>query len=328
MERVQVTVTGAAGQIAYSLLFRLASGEVFGDNVQVDLKLLEIPEAVKGAEGVAMELDDCAFPTLGTVDCFSEATKAFADTDWALMIGSSPRLKGMARSDLLLANGPIFVEQGKALLKASSKVMVCVVGNPCNTNALIALKNAQDIPKERFSAMTALDENRAKIQIAKKLKVNVKDIEALTIWGNHSSTMFPDFENAKVKGQRIIDIFPERAWYEQQFMPTVQERGAAIIEARGKSSAGSAASALIDHVQNLSGGRGKASFSAAVYSDLGTSYGLPKDTICSMPLLAQGSGKYKLVEGIELSSYAKAKIEASCKELIAEKEMVKDFLKS
>ncbi len=327
MEKVKVTVTGAAGQIAYSLLFRLASGEVFGPDTQVDLRLLEVPVALKGAEGVAMELEDCAFANLGRLDCYDDPNKAFDGTDWALLIGSLPRSKGMQRSDLLLANGPIFVEQGKALLKASKNIRVCVVGNPCNTNALIAQHNAQDIAKERFSAMTALDENRAKAQLAMKLKVNVGTIRGLTIWGNHSSTMFPDFENTKAGDKAVLSLFSERSWYEKDFIPKVQERGAAIIEARGKSSAASAASALIDHMHGFMGRRGQETFSAAVPSVLGKSYGLSEGLICSMPLVANKDGSYRAKEGIELSSYAKAKIAETVKELESERAMVKDFLK-
>ena len=322
---VKVAITGAAGQIGYSLLFRLASGEVFGRDTQVQLSLLELPPAMKAAEGTAMEIEDCGFPTLAGINISDSAETAFSGINWALFVGSKPRGPGMERNDLIRDNGPIFISQGKALSRAAKDVRIVTVGNPCNTNALIAQHNCRDIPATRFSAMTMLDENRAKAQLAKKAGCNVGDIN-IAIWGNHSSTMFPDFENGTIAGKRITDVITDRAWLEGDFMKTVQQRGAAIIEARGKSSAASAASACIDHVWRLleTTPKGKY-FSCAVPSD-GNSYGVPAGLIFSFPTRSLGDGKYEIVKDLPLSDYSKKKIEATTKELLAEREVVKELL--
>lgn len=326
MKQVNVAVTGAAGQIGYSLLFRLASGEVFGKGVKVNLSLLELPQAVKAAEGTAMELDDCAFESLGTINCYDDPAQAFSGSDWALLVGSKPRGPGMERGDLIKSNGPIFVGQGKGLSKANNGVRVVVVGNPCNTNALIAQHNCREIPARQFSAMTALDENRAKAQVAQKAGVDISRVSNLTIWGNHSSTMVPDFENCHIDGKPLEQTITDRAWLESEFIPTVQKRGAAIIAARGKSSAASAASACIDHVKSfLTPSPEGTSFSAAVPSD-GEAYGIPKGIMCSVPVRSLGNGEYELVKGVELSDYMKGRLDLSVKELLSEREVIKDLL--
>jgi malate dehydrogenase len=323
---VRVAVTGAAGQIGYSLLFRIASGEVFGPDQPVHINLLELPQAVRAAEGTAMELLDCGFPTLAGVDCMDNADVGFDGVNWALLVGSKPRGKGMERSDLIKANGPIFVNQGKSLCKAASNVRVVVVGNPCNTNALIAQHNCREIPATQFSAMTMLDENRAKAQLAMKAGVGVGDVKNLVIWGNHSSTMYPDFENATIGGKAVTDVISDRNWLEGEFITTVQKRGAAIIEARGKSSAASAASACIDHVKNFSRKTPAGEvFSASVPSD-GQAYDIPKGLIYSFPIRADGDGGYEIVSDHKLSDFAKSKIGETTKELLSEREFVKDLL--
>jgi malate dehydrogenase len=323
---VRVAVTGAAGQIGYSLLFRLASGEVFGPDTPVHLHLVELPQAVKAAEGTAMELDDCGFPNLVGVDIFDSPETGFEGVNWALLVGSKPRGPGMERNDLIKENGPIFVAQGKALNKAASDVRCVVVGNPCNTNALIAKHNCRDVPATRFSAMTMLDENRAKAQLAKKAGVNVGKVTNLAIWGNHSSTMVPDFENAKIDGKPVPEVITDRAWLEGDFFTTVQKRGAAIIEARGKSSAASAASACIDHVkQFLTKTPANEWFSAAIPSD-GKAYDIPAGLMFSFPVRSDGKGGYEVVEGLQLSDFARGKIKKTADELVQEREVVKDLL--
>lgn len=323
---VKVAVTGAAGQIGYSLLFRIASGEVFGQDTPVELSLLELPDAIKAAEGTAMELEDCAFPALRKISISDSAETAFDGVNWALLVGSKPRGPGMERNDLIRDNGPIFVAQGKALNRAASDVRIVVVGNPCNTNALIAQHNCREVPATRFSAMTMLDENRAKAMIAKKAALPVSAVRRLTIWGNHSSTMFPDFENAVLSNQALLEVLSDRQWLEGDFLQGVQKRGAAIIAARGKSSAASAASACIDHVKNfiVKTPAGE-SFSAAVPSD-GNAYGVPAGLIYSFPVRSNGDGSYEVVEGVQLSDYAKSKIAETTKELLEEREVVKDLL--
>jgi malate dehydrogenase len=322
---VKVAVTGAAGQIGYSLLFRLASGEVFGRETSVHLSLLELPAAIKAAEGTAMELEDCGFPTLGKISISDSAETAFDGTNWALFVGSKPRGPGMERNDLIRDNGPIFVSQGKALARAAKDVRIVTVGNPCNTNALIAQHNCRDVPATHFSAMTMLDENRAKAQLAKKAGCNVGDVN-IAIWGNHSSTMFPDFENGTIAGTKITDVVKDRSWLETDFMKTVQQRGAAIIAARGKSSAASAASACIDHMWRLMypTPAGKY-FSCAVPSD-GNSYGVPAGLIFSFPCRSHGNGKYEIIKDLKISDYAKKKIDETTQELLAEREVVKELL--
>lgn len=323
---VKIVVTGAAGQIGYSLLFRLASGEVFGKDTPVHLNLIELPGAVRAAEGTAMELIDCGFSTLAGVDCSDDISKGFDGVNWALLVGSQPRGPGMERSDLIRANGPIFVNQGKALNRAASDVRVVVVGNPCNTNALIAQHNCREIPATRFSAMTALDENRARAQLAMKAKVPVGKVTNLAIWGNHSTTMYPDFENAKIDGKKVTDMISDRKWLETDFLSIVQKRGAAIIDARGKSSAASAASSCIDHMMNFMNKTAPGEwFSAAVPSD-GHAYDIPKGLIYSFPIRADGKGGYEIVQGLTLSNFSKNKIAESTKELLAEREVVKDLL--
>lgn len=324
-EPVRIAITGAAGQIGYSLLFRIASGEVFGPDTPVHLNLLELPMAVKAAEGTAMELEDCAFPTLAGITCTDDVNKAFDGINWGLFVGSRPRGPGMERNDLIRANGPIFIDQGRALAKAASDVRVVVVGNPCNTNALIAMHNCKEVPANRFSAMTALDENRAKAQLALKANCNVSDIKNLCVWGNHSSTMFPDFENTMINGKALESVITDRNWLEKDFMVTVQKRGAAIIDARGKSSAASAASSCIDHIKNFTYKTEQGNwFSAAVPSD--GSYDIPKGLMFSFPIRADGKGGYEIVQGVKLSDYARGKIAETTKELEAERDVVKDLL--
>ena len=323
---VRVAVTGAAGQIGYSLLFRLASGEVFGNDTLVELNLLELGPALKGAEGTAMELEDCGFPALSKIRISDAADTAFDGINWALFVGSKPRGPGMERNDLIRDNGPIFTGQGKALSRAASDVRIVTVGNPCNTNALIALHNCKDVPATRFSAMTMLDENRAKAQIAKKLNINVGEISNLAIWGNHSSTMFPDFENAMISGKPMLSVLNDRAWFEGDFMKAVQKRGAALIEARGKSSAASAASACIDHMKRFMVKTPEGDwFSAAVPSD-GNAYDIPGGLIFSFPIRSKGNGEYEIVKNLKVSEYAKKKIGETTKELLDEREVVKGLL--
>jgi malate dehydrogenase len=323
---VRVAVTGAAGQIGYSLLFRIASGELFGPNTKVRLSLVELPAAVKAAEGTAMELEDCAFPTLDGIDIYDNPEKGFEGVNWALLVGSKPRGPGMERNDLIRDNGPIFVAQGKALAKAASDIRVCVVGNPCNTNALIAQHNCREVPATRFSAMTMLDENRARAQLALKAGVNVGAVQNLAIWGNHSSTMVPDFDNALIHGKPVTQVITDRKWLEGDFFATVQKRGAAIIAARGKSSAASAASACIDHVRQFLTKTPEGQwFSAAVPSD-GKMYDIPAGLIYSFPVRSKGDGTYEIVRDLKLTPFAKEMINITTKELLAERDVVKDLL--
>lgn len=323
---IQIAVTGAAGQIGYSLLFRLASGEVFGADQPVILNLVELPFAMKAAEGTAMELQDCGFDSLVGINIHDNPEQGFNSVNWALLVGSKPRGPGMERNDLIKENGPIFVGQGKALQKAASDIRVVVVGNPCNTNALIAQHNARDIDPTRFHAMTMLDQNRARAQLALKAKVDVAHVSNLAIWGNHSSTMYPDYENAKIKGEPVHAVVDDSAWLQGDFITTVQKRGAAIIAARGKSSAASAASACIDHVKSLTTPTPEGGwFSAAIPSD-GKHYGVPSGVIFSFPVRADGKGGCRVVEGIQLSDFAKEKIKATTEELLSEREVIKDLL--
>jgi malate dehydrogenase len=324
---VKVAVTGAAGQIGYSLLFRLASGEVFGADTPVELNLVELPAAIKAAEGTAMELEDCAFPTLRKINICETPEKGFDGINWALLVGSKPRGPGMERNDLIRDNGQIFVGQGKALANAASNLNVVVVGNPCNTNALIAQANCRDIPKSRFTAMTMLDENRAKYQLSVKAGVGVGAINNLAIWGNHSSTMVPDFDNATISGKKVTDVIKDRSWLEGEFFTTVQKRGAAIIAARGKSSAASAASACIDQIKNMLRKTPEGQwFSMAVTSD-GNPYDIPSGLIFSFPVRSLGDAKgYEIVKGVELTPFAKKKIAETVKELQDEREVVKAML--
>jgi malate dehydrogenase len=321
---VNVTVTGAAGQIGYALLFRIAAGEMLGRDTPVHLHLLEIPDAVKAAEGTAMELDDCAFPLLSGIDIHDDPNAAFDGSNVALLVGARPRSKGMERSDLLEANGGIFKPQGEAINgHAADDVKVLVVGNPANTNALIAMSHAPDVPRERFTAMVRLDHNRALAQLAKRLDVSVSDIENMTVWGNHSPTMYPDLVNAKVKGRRAWDAVGDEAWIADEFIPTVGKRGAAIIEARGASSAASAANAAIDHVRDWSlGTPGDDWVSMAVPSD--GSYEVEEGLISGFPCRCR-DGEWTIVEGLEINDFSRQRIDATVDELRGERDMVKQL---
>jgi malate dehydrogenase len=318
---VRVAVTGAAGQIGYAILFRVASGQLLGPDTPVHLSLLEIPDAVKAAQGTAMELDDCALPLLASVDITDDPNKAFDGVEVALLVGARPRSKGMERSDLLEANGGIFKPQGKALNDhAAANVKVLVVGNPANTNCLIAQSNAPDIPSGRFTAMTRLDHNRAIAQLAKKAGAEVSDITNMTIWGNHSATQYPDIFHAKVKGQDAGELVNDQAWLENDFIPTVQKRGAAIIEARGASSAASAANAAIDHVHDWVLGTAAGDWvSMAIPSD--GSYGVAEGVISSFPVTC-ADGVYEVVQGLELDDFSRSRIDATVDELNEEREAV------
>src|SRR5215213_852931 len=313
----RVAVTGAAGQIGYAILFRIASGQMLGPDEKIDLRLLEIPDALKAAEGTAMELVDCAFPLLANIDISADPNEAFDSVNVALLIGARPRTKGMERADLLEANGQIFKPQGKALNdNAADDVKILVVGNPANTNALIAQSNAPDIPAERFTAMTRLDENRAVAMLANHLDVSVTNVQDLVVWGNHSPTMFPDLFNAKVKGERAVDAVDDMAWYENDYMPNVGKRGAAIIEARGASSAASAANAAIDHVHDwVLGADGLRSM--AVPSD--GSYGVDEGLVSSFPVRVPGDGTYAIEQGLDVGEFAQSKIDITVGELREER---------
>lgn len=318
---VTVTVTGAAGQIGYALLFRIASGQLIGPDTPINLRLLEIPQAVTAAEGTAMELDDCAFPLLRSIEVTDDTRKAFEGTNVGLLVGAKPRAKGMERGDLLQANGGIFGPQGEAInTGAADDVRVLVVGNPANTNALIAQAHAPDVPAERFTAMTRLDHNRALTQLAKKLGVSINDIRKLSIWGNHSATQYPDLFHAEVGGKTAAEQV-EQAWLADDFIPTVAKRGAAIIEARGASSAASAANAAIDHVHTWVNGTDEGDWtSAGVVSD--GSYGVPEGLISSFPVRARG-GRYEIVHGLEIDEFSRQRIDASVNELVEERDTVK-----
>ncbi|EWC62034.1 Malate dehydrogenase [Actinokineospora spheciospongiae] len=322
MAPVNVTVTGAAGQIGYALLFRIASGALLGPDTKVNLRLLEIPAAVKAAEGTAMELDDCAFPLLAGIEVTDDAKKAFDGANVALLVGARPRTKGMERGDLLEANGGIFKPQGEAInAGAASDIKVLVVGNPANTNALIAQQHAPDVPAGRFTAMTRLDHNRALSQLATKLGVTVEDIKKLTIWGNHSATQYPDVFHAEVNGKNAAELVNDEAWLADSFIPTVAKRGAAIIEARGASSAASAANAAIDHVHDWVLGTPAGDWtSMAIPSD--GSYGVPEGIISSFPVTC-ADGEYSIVQGLEVNEFSRARIDASVAELVEERDAVK-----
>jgi malate dehydrogenase len=317
----KVTVTGAAGQIGYAILFRIAAGELLGPDRQVHLNLLEIPDAVKAAEGTAMELDDCAFPLVAGIDIFDDPAKAFDGCNVALLIGARPRGPGMERSDLLEANGGIFKPQGEAInAGAADDVKVLVVGNPANTNCLIAMSNASDVPSERFNAMTRLDHNRAIAQLAQRTGAAVAEIANMTIWGNHSTTQYPDLVNAKVRGERAWDVVNDESWIADEFIPTVAKRGAAIIDARGASSAASAANAAIDHVRDWVQGTPDGDWaSMSVPSD--GSYDVEEGLISSFPCTCSG-GEYAIVEGLEITDFSRQRIDASVAELKEERDAV------
>jgi malate dehydrogenase len=317
----KVTVTGAAGQIGYALLFRIASGQMLGPDTKVHLNLLEIPQAVKAAEGTALELFDAAFPLLAGIDIFDDAKQAFEGTNLALLVGARPRSKGMERADLLEANGGIFKPQGEAInAGAADDVKILVVGNPANTNALIAMRNAPDVPRERFTAMTRLDHNRAVAQLARKTGAAVSDITNMAVWGNHSPTMYPDLFNARVRGERAWDVVDDEAWVAGEFIPTVGKRGAAIIEARGASSAASAAAAAIDHVFDWVNGTAEGDWvSMAVHSD--GSYGVEEGLISSFPVTTAG-GEWKIVQGLDVPDFSRERIDATVRELADERDAV------
>ena len=322
---VKVAVTGAAGQIGYSLLFRIASGSMFGADQPVELYLIEIPPVLPALEGVVMELEDCAFPLLKRIVPTSDLNEGFRAVNWALLVGSVPRKQGMERKDLLGINGKIFTGQGQAIAKnAASDIRVLVVGNPCNTNCLIAMNNAKDIPGDRWFAMTRLDENRAKAQLAAKAGSHNSRVSNLTIWGNHSSTQYPDFYNAKIDGKPATEVIKDEAWFKETFIPTVQQRGAAVIKARGLSSAASAANAAVDTVRTLVTPTAPGDwYSVSVCTD--GSYGVEKGLISSFPIRTSGSG-WEIVTGVPINDFSREKIDLSAKELAEERSLVSDLL--
>ena len=324
---VKVAVTGAAGQIGYALLFRIASGQMFGPDTKVDLQLLELDAALPALEGVTMELDDCAFPLLNRVVRTSDANRAFDGANWALLVGAVPRKAGMERKDLLTVNGGIFTGQGRAIGEnAADDVRVLVVGNPCNTNCLIAASSAPQVPDNRWFAMTMLDENRGRHQLARRANVPVDAVRDLAIWGNHSSTQFPDVYHATIDGRPAVEVINDEAWLQNEFLETIQQRGAAIIAARGQSSAASAANAVIDTVRNITQPTGEI-FSAAVRAPADASgYGIPAGLVFGYPLRATAPGVVEIVQGIEHGAWAQARIDATRDELIEEREAVKDLL--
>jgi malate dehydrogenase len=321
---VNVTVTGAAGQIGYAILFRIASGQMLGEDVPVNLRLLEIPDAVKAAEGTAMELDDCAFPLLHAIDITDDPKNAFDGCNIGLLVGARPRSKGMERADLLEANGGIFKPQGQAINDgAADDVRILVVGNPANTNALIAMSNAPDVPNERFTSMMRLDHNRAVGSLANKLSKPVSDVTNMTIWGNHSPTMYPDLVNAKVGGQSAWDAVDDEAWIADDFIPTVGKRGAAIIEARGASSAASAANAAIDHVRDWVQGTPEGDWTSMGVPSTGA-YDIAEGVIAGHPCTCSG-GSYSVVEGLEITDFSRERIDASVAELQEERSAVESM---
>jgi malate dehydrogenase len=323
---VRVAVTGAAGSICYSLLFRVAAGEMFGPDVPVILQLLEIPPAMKALEGAVMEINDCAFGTLAGIEITDDPNKGFAGANIAMLVGGRPRGPGMQRADLIAANGPIFETQGKAInANAADDVRICVVGNPCNTNCLIAQRNAPDVPKERWTAMTRLDQNRSAHQLATKAGVHQSDVTKIGIWGNHSNTMYPDFYNAKIGGKPVTDVISDSAWLKGEFISTIQQRGKAIIDARGSSSAASAANAALEHVRDWFAVTPENDFvNMAVVSD--GSYGITEGLVFSYPVRCDGAGNYEIVQGLELSDFAREQIKLTEDQLIEEREVVKDLL--
>ena len=322
---VKVAVTGAAGQIGYSLLFRIASGSMFGPDQPIELHLIEIPEAIKALEGVVMELEDCAFPLIKKLIPTSDLSEGFRGVNWALLVGSVPRKQGMERKDLLGINGKIFTGQGKAIEKnAASDIRVLVVGNPCNTNCLIGMNNAKGVPSERWFAMTRLDENRAKSQLAAKAGTHVTEVTNLAIWGNHSSTQYPDFYSAKISGKPVPSVIPDENWLQNTFIPIVQQRGAAILKARGASSAASAANAVVDTVRSLTTPTSEGDwYSVAICSD--GSYGIEEGIISSFPIRTSGTAR-EVVQGIKLNNFSRQKIDATVTELLEEKALVADLL--
>ena len=325
---LRVAVTGAAGQIGYALVFRIAAGEMFGPDQPVVLQLLEVPaeKPMKALSGVAMELEDCAFPLLQDIVLTSEPKRAFEGAHWCLLVGSKPRGPGMERKDLIRENGPIFTGQGRAINDgASGDVRVVVVGNPCNTNCLIAMHSAPDVPNDRFSAMTRLDQNRAQALLARKAKVPITAVANTLIWGNHASTQVPDFQNTTVNGKPAASAIGDRGWLEGDFFATVQKRGAAIIDARGASSAASAANALIDHVRDLRRATPKGAWSSACVRSDG-SYGVEEGLISSFPVRCDGKGGWNIVQGLELDPFLEKRLRLSVAELAEERSIVSDLL--
>ena len=321
---VNVTVTGAAGQIGYALLFRIASGQMLGPDTRVQLKLLEIPDAVKAAEGTALELFDCAFPLLAGIDVYDDAGQAFDGCNVALLVGARPRTKGMERADLLEANGGIFKPQGQAIAAgAADDVKVLVVGNPANTNALIAMSNADGVPQERFTAMTRLDHNRAVGQLAQKTGAAVSEISNMAVWGNHSPTMYPDLFNAKVRGERAWDVVGDEAWVAGEYIPRVGKRGAEIIEARGASSAASAANAAVDHVHDWVNGTADGDWVSMAVPSPGA-YGVEEGIISSFPVRT-ANGEWEIVEGLDVPDFSQERIDKTVEELVGERQGVRDL---
>lgn len=324
---IRVTVTGGAGQIAYNLLFRIGNGEVFGPNQPVILQILEIPEAMEALAGVVMELEDSAQPLVYGIVATADANVAFKDTNWAILVGGRPRGPGMERKDVIGVNAPIFVGQGQAINnQAASDIRVVVVANPCNSNALIAKRNAPDVPADRWFAMTRLDQNRAVAQLAQKVGTTYDKVTNVGIWGNHSSTQFPNFEHIKIDGKPALEVINDRVWLEGDFLKTIQQRGAAIIKARGKSSAASAASAALDTIRSIITPTPQGDwFSAAIFS-AGNPYGIDENLIYSFPLRADGKGKVEIVAGLPISDYAREKMKATETELKEELDMITDLL--
>ena len=324
---VRVAVTGAAGSIGYSLLFRIAAGEMLGPDQRVILQLVEIPPAMGALEGVVMELDDCAFPLLDSIETADNPRKGFEGANVVILVGGMPRKAGMQRADLISANGPIFTDQGKAINDgAADDVRVCVVANPCNTNCLITMANAPDVPNERFTAMTRLDQNRAKSQLAHKAGVAVRDIDRMGIWGNHSDTMFPDFANARINGKPVTDVISDGGWLQDTFISTVQGRGKAIIEARGASSAASAANAAIEHVRDWFQTTPQGDWVSMAVHAAGNPYGIDENLIYSFPVRCDGAGNFEFVEGIEHDDFARQKMRTTEAQLQEEREVVADLL--
>jgi malate dehydrogenase len=322
---IKVAITGAAGQIGYALVFRVASGAMFGPDQPVALHLIEIPAGFEALKGVVMELDDCAFPLLKNIVATTDLNEGFRDVNWALLVGSVPRKAGMERKDLLGINGKIFIGQGQAIEKnAAPDVRILVIGNPCNTNCLIAMNNAKSIPRDRWFAMTRLDENRAKAQLAQKAGVDVTEVTNMTIWGNHSATQYPDSYNARIKGRSAAEVIGDESWLKETFIPAVQQRGAAIIKARGSSSAGSAANAIVDTVRSLTADTSEGDwYSVAVCSD--GSYGVEEGLICSFPVRTR-SGKWEIVQDVPLNEFGRSKTDASVAELKEEKALVSELM--
>ncbi|HEX8218951.1 MAG TPA: malate dehydrogenase [Chloroflexia bacterium] len=326
-DAVTVAITGAGGQVAYSLLFRIANGEVFGMDTPVNLTIKEVPEFVGTLEGVKMELDDCAFPLLRKVTVTDSDAEAFRGANWALLVGAAPRKPGQERKDLLTMNATSFIDQGAAINKtAAEDIRVVVVGNPCNTNCLIAMHHAPDVPRDRFSALTRLDQNRGVAQLAIKSGRPLPSVSNLAIWGNHSATQFPDFEHALIDGKAATDVIGDRDWLENQFVEMVQRRGAEILKMRGKSSAASAANAVLDHVRSaVNKTPGDDWVSAAILSD-GNPYDVPEGLIYSFPVRSDGKGNYSIVEGLEISAFARGKLNVTAEELLSERADVSELL--